>query len=90
MLTNPPAVWIHETLYKMTKKIMDRGAIANNINCDEMIACHGENCAIEWFHLSRVNFTEAEIPTTNWYCPDCVNQYIYKSCTPQEVPINTG
>lgn len=38
---------------------------------DVMIACDGDNCAIEWFHLSCVNLTQAQVPSGNWYCPDC-------------------
>ena len=38
---------------------------------DAMIACDGENCAFEWFHLSCVNLTQAQVPSGNWYCPDC-------------------
>ena len=38
---------------------------------DAMIACDVANCAIEWFHLSCVNLTLAQVPSSNWYCPDC-------------------
>lgn len=30
---------------------------------DAMIACDGENCAIEWFHLSCVNLTQGQVRT---------------------------
>ena len=38
---------------------------------DMMIACDGENCPTEWFHLSCVNLIQAKVPSGNWYCPDC-------------------
>ena len=38
---------------------------------DAMIACDSESCTIEWFHLSCVNLTQAQVPSGNWYCPDC-------------------
>ena len=36
-----------------------------------MIVCDGKNRAIEWFHLSCVNLTQVQVPSGNWYCPDC-------------------
>ena len=41
---------------------------------DQMIACDGEDCAIEWFHWSCVNLNEETVPSGEWYCPDCADQ----------------
>ncbi|KAI8841381.1 hypothetical protein BC829DRAFT_13059 [Chytridium lagenaria] len=41
------------------------------VSYGEMIACDGENCANEWFHLECVGLTEP--PKGVWYCPDCSN-----------------
>ena len=43
---------------------------------DAMIACDGENCAIEWYHLSYVNLTQAQVPSGYWYCPDCATDKV--------------
>lgn len=39
------------------------------VSYGEMIACDGENCAIEWFHYPCVNLTVP--PRGKWYCPEC-------------------
>jgi len=41
---------------------------------DRMIACDGDNCPIEWFHLSCMDLTEDAVPEGDWYCPDCGDQ----------------
>lgn len=41
---------------------------------DRMIACDGDDCAIEWFHLSCIDLAEDAIPEGDWYCPDCDGQ----------------
>ena len=41
-----------------------------------MISCDGENCATEWYHLSCVNLTPAQVPSDNWYCPDCATDEV--------------
>ena len=38
---------------------------------DTMIACDSESRTIEWFHLSYVNLTQAQVPSGNWYYTDC-------------------
>ena len=43
---------------------------------DEMIACDGENYVTEWYHLSCVNLTQAQVPSSNWYCPDCATDQV--------------
>ncbi|XP_059608559.1 uncharacterized protein LOC132256264 [Phlebotomus argentipes] len=51
---------------------------ADNVYCycrcpydevSEMIACDGENCAIEWFHFECVGIMVP--PVGKWYCPQC-------------------
>ncbi|KAF9519067.1 hypothetical protein BS47DRAFT_1482313, partial [Hydnum rufescens UP504] len=39
----------------------------------EMIACDGENCQTEWFHLSCLGFKHS--PKGEWYCTDCAVTY---------------
>jgi inhibitor of growth protein 4 len=39
------------------------------VSFGKMIACDGQNCQIEWFHLSCMGMTEP--PKGKWYCPDC-------------------
>ncbi|PPQ78144.1 hypothetical protein CVT25_015477 [Psilocybe cyanescens] len=41
----------------------------NRVSFGEMIACDGESCESEWFHLGCVGLTE--IPEGAWYCEDC-------------------
>jgi hypothetical protein len=40
-----------------------------NVSYGEMIACDGDDCIHEWFHLDCVGLSEP--PTGVWYCPDC-------------------
>lgn len=51
-------------LYCYCKRAYDPGS--------EMIACDGENCAIEWFHFECVGILMA--PIGKWYCPQCSNR----------------
>ncbi|KAI8812259.1 hypothetical protein BJ742DRAFT_752892 [Cladochytrium replicatum] len=39
------------------------------VSYGEMIACDGEDCPNEWFHLECVGLTET--PKGSWFCPDC-------------------
>ncbi|KAF9557708.1 hypothetical protein CPC08DRAFT_710206 [Agrocybe pediades] len=41
----------------------------NRVSFGEMIACDGESCEREWFHLGCVGLTE--VPEGEWYCEDC-------------------
>ena len=38
-------------------------------NEEDMIACDGPNCEIEWFHLACINLKE--VPRNTWYCNEC-------------------
>ncbi|KAJ1309504.1 hypothetical protein OPQ81_006279 [Rhizoctonia solani] len=37
----------------------------------EMIACDGEGCEREWFHLPCVGLKVAPEGSESWFCPDC-------------------
>ncbi|KAI8814784.1 Ing5 protein [Cladochytrium replicatum] len=39
------------------------------VSYGELIACDGEDCPNEWFHLECVGLTET--PKGSWFCPDC-------------------
>lgn len=39
------------------------------ISFGEMVACDGENCPYEWFHMDCVGLDEP--PKGAWYCEDC-------------------
>jgi len=41
------------------------------ISFGEMIACDGEHCPYEWFHLVCLGFTE--VPKGKWYCSVCAS-----------------
>ncbi|KAG0134945.1 hypothetical protein HOY82DRAFT_668243 [Tuber indicum] len=41
------------------------------ISYGEMVACDGENCPREWFHLACVGLSQAPRGKTKWYCSDC-------------------
>ena len=38
---------------------------------DYMIGCDGDNCPIEWFHLSCLHLTLNQIPHGKWLYPEC-------------------
>nr|CAG8459658.1 13397_t:CDS:2 [Entrophospora candida]CAG8481216.1 11043_t:CDS:2 [Entrophospora candida] len=40
------------------------------VSFGEMIACDGENCPIEWYHLECVNLKA--VPEGRWYCDQCI------------------
>lgn len=39
------------------------------VSYGEMVACDGENCSYEWFHMDCVGLDEP--PKGAWYCEDC-------------------
>ncbi|AET40109.1 Pho23p Ecym_5350 [Eremothecium cymbalariae DBVPG len=41
----------------------------NQVAYGEMVGCDGENCQLEWFHLSCINLET--LPKGKWYCDDC-------------------
>ncbi|CAG8456809.1 1625_t:CDS:2 [Paraglomus occultum] len=41
----------------------------DRVSFGEMIACDGENCPYEWFHLSCLGLTG--VPKGRWYCEVC-------------------
>ncbi|KAF2826314.1 hypothetical protein CC86DRAFT_350924 [Ophiobolus disseminans] len=49
-----------------------RYCICDDVSYGPMISCDN-NCDKEWFHMSCMNMTEADIPSrrAKWYCPDC-------------------
>ena len=52
--------------------------ICRQVSFGEMIACDGDNCKIEWFHLACVGFLDGQKPKGKWYCPGCAPQYATK------------
>lgn len=42
------------------------------VSYGEMVACDGENCPFEWFHMDCVGLEEP--PKGAWYCEDCLNE----------------
>ncbi|KAI5858910.1 hypothetical protein BZA05DRAFT_382754 [Tricharina praecox] len=43
----------------------------NQISYGEMVACDGDECEREWFHLSCVGLSQAPRGKAKWYCNDC-------------------
>ncbi|KAA8903098.1 hypothetical protein FN846DRAFT_954522 [Sphaerosporella brunnea] len=43
----------------------------NQISYGEMVACDGEECEREWFHLDCVGLSQAPRGKAKWYCSDC-------------------
>ncbi|CAI5758994.1 unnamed protein product [Candida verbasci] len=41
----------------------------NQVSFGEMVACDGENCAIEWFHLPCIGYKNP--PKGKWFCDNC-------------------
>lgn len=37
---------------------------------DDMVACDNQNCPIQWFHMTCVNMTMANVPL-QWFCDRC-------------------
>ena len=37
---------------------------------DKMIACNGDHCEMEWFHVECVGLDYENLPL-NWMCEDC-------------------
>ncbi|ORY82697.1 hypothetical protein BCR37DRAFT_319093 [Protomyces lactucae-debilis] len=44
----------------------------NQVSYGEMVACDGDECEREWFHLACVNLTAP--PKGSWYCDACKKQ----------------
>ena len=38
---------------------------------DKMVGYDNDNCSIQWFHLSCLNLTVEQLPSGDWFCPDC-------------------
>ncbi|KAL2127417.1 hypothetical protein VTI74DRAFT_10768 [Chaetomium olivicolor] len=45
--------------------------ICNQVSYGEMVACDGEGCPREWFHLECVGLKVAPKGNAKWYCEDC-------------------
>ncbi|KAI5821396.1 hypothetical protein BZA77DRAFT_219705, partial [Pyronema omphalodes] len=43
----------------------------DQISYGEMVACDGEDCEREWFHLECAGLTMAPKGKVKWYCRDC-------------------
>ncbi|GAB1313574.1 Chromatin modification-related protein [Madurella fahalii] len=43
----------------------------NQVSYGEMVACDGEGCPREWFHLGCVGLKIAPKGNAKWYCEDC-------------------
>ncbi|RKF61670.1 putative phd-finger domain-containing protein [Erysiphe neolycopersici] len=43
----------------------------NRVSFGVMIACEGQNCEKEWFHIECVGLLDVPPRTTKWYCPSC-------------------
>ncbi|KAL2157804.1 hypothetical protein VTH06DRAFT_5073 [Thermothelomyces fergusii] len=43
----------------------------NQVSYGEMVACDGEGCPREWFHLECVGLKVAPEGNAKWYCEDC-------------------
>ncbi|KAL2024056.1 hypothetical protein VTK56DRAFT_9836 [Thermocarpiscus australiensis] len=43
----------------------------NQVSYGEMVACDGEGCPREWFHLECVGLKVAPKGNAKWYCEDC-------------------
>ncbi|KAG0748967.1 hypothetical protein G6F57_003268 [Rhizopus arrhizus] len=67
-----------EIEYKVNQKRMRRDETDNDerlycfcqqVSYGDMVACDGQNCPYEWFHMECVGLKEP--PKGSWYCPDC-------------------
>ena len=38
---------------------------------DQMVGCDNQDCPIQWFHLSCLNLTVEQLPSGDWFCPEC-------------------
>ena len=38
---------------------------------EEMVACDGDKCPMEWFHFSCVELTQKTVPRGKWFCEEC-------------------
>ncbi|KAF2091778.1 hypothetical protein K490DRAFT_1647, partial [Saccharata proteae CBS 121410] len=45
--------------------------LCNDVSWGTMIGCEGDDCRIEWFHISCVGLTSAPKKSVKWFCPDC-------------------
>ncbi|EAA26816.2 hypothetical protein GE21DRAFT_2803 [Neurospora crassa] len=48
-----------------------RYCFCNGISYGEMVACDGDGCPREWFHLECVGLKVAPKGNAKWYCEDC-------------------
>ncbi|KAK3371497.1 hypothetical protein B0T24DRAFT_595299 [Lasiosphaeria ovina] len=48
-----------------------RYCYCNGVSYGEMVACDGEGCPREWFHLECVGLKVAPKLNAKWYCEDC-------------------
>ncbi|KAK3344731.1 hypothetical protein B0H65DRAFT_183947 [Neurospora tetraspora] len=48
-----------------------RYCFCNGVSYGEMVACDGEGCPREWFHLECVGLKVAPKGNAKWYCEDC-------------------
>ncbi|KAK1954604.1 hypothetical protein LY78DRAFT_593890, partial [Colletotrichum sublineola] len=51
----------------------------SNVAYGEMVACDGDNCEREWFHLKCVDLNVAPEVNSTWYCNDCAKKDERKS-----------
>ena len=43
----------------------------NRVSFGEMVACDGDDCPWEWFHIACVGILPHNMPKGKWYCPEC-------------------
>ncbi|KAK4213218.1 putative undecaprenyl diphosphate synthase-domain-containing protein [Rhypophila decipiens] len=48
-----------------------RYCFCNGVSYGEMVACDGDGCPREWFHLECVGLKVAPKGNAKWYCEDC-------------------
>ncbi|KAK4167430.1 putative transcriptional regulatory protein [Cladorrhinum sp. PSN259] len=47
----------------------------NGVSYGEMVACDGEGCPREWFHLECVGLKVAPKGNAKWYCDECKERF---------------
>lgn len=52
----------------------------------KLIACDGEDCSIEWYHMECVGLSLETLPSTDdkWFCPECIQKL--EPVKPRRVP----
>ena len=43
--------------------------ICGDVEHGQMIACDGDNCPVEWFHMNCIGLNE--VPDGSWFCSFC-------------------